>query len=112
MQGSSGALEGCSQTAASEKPPGRVQDGFMLRQIPQELSLKCAPDSVLAPGLMNIRAHPTGLQGSWELLSATLGMPKQCLPLASECFYPSRRGSGFALKFEWLQIGMMALIPQ
>lgn len=45
VQGSPGALEGCSQTAASEEPAGRAQGGFMLRQIPQELSLKCPPDS-------------------------------------------------------------------
>ncbi|KAF4794556.1 hypothetical protein TURU_100746 [Turdus rufiventris] len=50
--------------------------------------------------------------GQLELPSATLGMPKQCLPLASECFDPSKKGSGFVLKFEWLQIGMMAVIPQ
>lgn len=109
MQGSPRAVEGWSQTAASEEPAGRAQGGFMLRQIPQELSLKCPSDSVLAPGLMNI-SHRCA--GQLELLSATLGMPKQCLPLASECFDPSKRGSGFLLKFEWLQIGMMAVIPQ
>lgn len=110
MQGSLRALEGWSQTAASQEPAGRAQGGFMLRQIPQELSLKCP--SVFAPGLMNVGASPSGVQGSWGLPSATLGMPKQRLPLASERFDPSKRDSGFVLKSEWLQIEMMALIPQ
>lgn len=45
---------------------GRAQGGFMLRQIPQKLSLKCPSYSVLAPGLMNIRASLTGQVGIAE----------------------------------------------